>query len=220
MHCNQCGRDVPEGSVFCPQCGGRLAGGAQATASVASAAPAPTNPDATAAERLRTNDGHAHPTPEDELWTGTYSPKAMIGTAVFAAGLTVAGGIAASFAGPVGVLTWVAGVAVMWVLVALVLVYRRLTVHYRLTSYRFFTETGLFGRVNNRIQAIDIDDVTVQQGPIERMLGLGTIIIRARDDTSPVLTLRGIEDAPRVADMIDGARRAERNRRGLYVAEM
>jgi membrane protein YdbS with pleckstrin-like domain len=200
MHCNQCGRDIPEGSVFCPQCGGRLAGGGQPTGNDAPSAPAATNLDA-AAERLRTNDGHAHPTPEEELWAETFSPKAMIGTALLAAVLTVVAGIAASFAGPVGVLAWVVSVAVMWVLVALVLVYRRLTVCYRLTSYRFFTETGLFGRVNNRIQAIDIDDVTVQQGPIERMLGLGTIIIRARDDTSPVLTLRGIENAPRVAEM-------------------
>ena len=47
-----------------------------------------------AAERLRTNDGHAHPTPEDELWTGTYSPRAMIGPALALAALTVLGGIA------------------------------------------------------------------------------------------------------------------------------
>jgi membrane protein YdbS with pleckstrin-like domain len=173
-----------------------------------------------AAERLRTNDGHAHPTPEDELWTGTYSPRAMIGPALALAALTVLGGIAASFAGPIGWLVWGVVAAVAWAWFALVIMYRRLTVRYRLTSYRFFTETGLLGRVNNRIQAIDIDDVTVEQGPIERMLGLGTIIIRARDESSPMLALRGIEDAPRVADMIDGARRAERNRRGLYVAEM
>jgi membrane protein YdbS with pleckstrin-like domain len=210
MHCPNCDRDVPGGSVFCPQCGQRLADGAHASA----------DPDAATAERLHTNDGHAHPTPEEELWTGAYSPRAMIWPALALAALTVFGGIAASFAGPIGWLVWGVVVAVAWAWLALVIVYRRLTVCYRLTSYRFFTETGLLGRVNNRIQAIDIDDVTTEQGPIERMLGVGTIIIRARDESSPVLALRGIEDAPRVADMIDGARRAERNRRGLYVAEM
>jgi membrane protein YdbS with pleckstrin-like domain len=211
MHCDKCGRDVADGSVFCPQCGQPLAN---------SAAPAATIADATAAERLRTNDGHAHPTPEEELWSGSFSPRAMFGPAMGLSVLTVAGGIGASFAGPLGWIVWGIAAAVLWVWLALVIVYRRLTVRYRLTSYRFFNETGLLGRVNNRIQAIDIDDVTTQQGPIERMLGVGTIIIRARDETNPVLTLRGIEDAPRVADMIDGARRAERNRRGLYVAEM
>ena len=211
MKCSKCGGEVPEGSAFCPKCGQRLADSAAAPGA---------NPDATAAERLRTNDGHAHPTPEEELWTGTYSPRAMIGPAIGLAALTLLSGIGAAFAGPLGWLAWGVIIVAAWVWLALVLFYRRLTVHYRLTSYRFFTETGLLARVANRIQAIDIDDVTTEQGPIERMLGVGTITIRARDDTSPVLILRGIEDAPDVADMIDGARRAERNRRGLYVAEM
>jgi membrane protein YdbS with pleckstrin-like domain len=211
MHCDKCGRDVAGGSVFCPQCGGRLASG---TAAVGPDA------DAVAAERLRTNDGHAHPTPEEELWKGTYCPKAMIGTALSLAVLTIVGGVGASFAGHLGWIAWAIIALMAWLWLGLVVLYRQLTVHYRLTSFRFFTETGLLSRVNNRIQVIDIDDVTTEQGPIERMLGLGTITIRARDETSPVLTLRGIENAPRVADMIDGARRGERNRRGLYVAEM
>jgi membrane protein YdbS with pleckstrin-like domain len=200
------------GSAFCPHCGQPFAN---------SAAPAVASADATAAERLRTNDGHAHPTPEEELWSGSFSPRAMFGPALGLALLTIAGGIAASLAPrPLGWIVWGIAASVLWLWLALVIVYRRLTVRYRLTSYRFFTETGLLGRVNNRIQAIDIDDVTTKQGLIERMLGVGTIVIRARDETSPVVTLRGIEDAPRVADLIDGARRAERNRRGLYVAEM
>ena len=168
---------------FCPQCGQRLADGAAAS----------TDPDAAADERQRTNDGHAHPTPEDELWTGAYSPRAMIGPALALAALTILCGIAASFAGPIGWLVWGVGVAVAWAWLALIIVYRRLTVRYRLTSYRFFTETGLLGRVNNRIQAIDIDDVTVEQGPIERLLGVGTIIIRARDESNPVLALQGLK---------------------------
>jgi membrane protein YdbS with pleckstrin-like domain len=211
MQCKKCGRDVPEGSVFCAQCGQRLADSAAAAAA---------SPDAAAADRLRANDGHAHPTPEDELWSGTYSPKAMIGPALSAMLLIVLSGVAASFAGPVGVIAWAVGAVLMLVYVALMFVYRRMAVRYRLTSFRFFTEMGVLSRVNNRIQAIDIDDVTVEQSPIERLLGIGTITIRARDETSPVTTLRGIDDVRQVADMIDGARRAERNHRGLYVAEM
>lgn len=197
--------------MFCPQCGQQLAGAR--TAGVAT-------PDATAAERLTTNDGHAHPVPEEELWTGAYSLKAMAGTVAGVMLAIILGAIAASVAGPIGWIVWVASSIAIWIWMAIMFFYRRVAVRYRLTSYRFFTETGVLARTNNRIQAIDIDDVTVAQGPIERLLGVGTIVIRARDETNPVLTLRGIEDAPRVADMIDGARRAERNRRGLYVAEM
>jgi hypothetical protein len=64
---------------------------------------------------------------------------------------------------------------------------------------------------------IDIDDVTVRQGPIERMLGVGTISIRSSDTTDPQLDLPGIEDAKHVADLIDGTRRAERQRRGMFM---
>ena len=49
------------------------------------------------------------------------------------------------------------------------------------------------------------------------MFGVGTIRIASSDKTNPDLALPGIDDARRVADLIDGARRAERNRRGLHI---
>src|SRR4029079_232122 len=103
---------------------------------------------------------------------------------------------------------------------ALSLFYRRLTVRYRLTAYRFFHDTGLLARTGNRIQVISIDDVTVEQGPVDRLLGIGTIVLHSKDMTNPQLRLCGIENVRHVADLIDGARRAERNRRGLYTSDM
>ncbi len=91
------------------------------------------------------------------------------------------------------------------------------TCSYRLTRYRLFHEHGILGRVTNRMETIDIDDVTVQQSFIERMLNIGTIIVRSSDRTEPELRLRGIEHVNDVADLIDNARRAERQRRGLHL---
>jgi uncharacterized membrane protein YdbT with pleckstrin-like domain len=154
---------------------------------------------------------------EEALWTGTYSPKAMVGPFLGAAVLTVLGMIFATLAGPAG---WAAvgiGALIVWGALAMVLLYRRLTVRYRLSTFRFFHDTGLLSRTGNRVEVIDIDDVTVHQGLIERLFGVGTISIRSSDTTHPELSLPGIDDAQQVADLIDGTRRAERQRRGMFM---
>jgi hypothetical protein len=64
---------------------------------------------------------------------------------------------------------------------------------------------------------IDIDDVTLRQGLIERMFDVGTIHVRSSDMTHGNLSMVGIEDARTVTDLIDNTRRAERQRRGLFM---
>jgi membrane protein YdbS with pleckstrin-like domain len=154
---------------------------------------------------------------EDELWSGTYSGKAMVGPAAVLAVLTIAGLFAGSFFPPIG---WIiAGIAAvfLWAIFGLVMMYRKLSVRYRLTTFRFFHETGLLSRTRNRIEVIDINDVTLQQGLIERMLNVGTIHMRSSDVTHPDILLPGIEDVGRVTDLIDNTRRAERQRRGVFM---
>jgi hypothetical protein len=151
-----------------------------------------------AADRLRANDGRAAELPADEQsWSGAYSPKAMIGPAILAALATVAGALGAPLTRHGGWFVW-----------------------YRLTNFSFFHDRGIVSTTSNRIQVIDIDDITVHQGAMERMLGVGTIVLQTADRTEPELRLRGIDDVADVADLIDAARRAERNRRGLYVQQL
>jgi membrane protein YdbS with pleckstrin-like domain len=170
-------------------------------------------------ERMRAagSRGTGNQPNEEDLWSGTYSPKAMIGPAIGLAILTVVALIVGSLAPPFG---WiVAGIAalVLWAALGLVILYRRLSVRYRLTTYRFFHETGLLARTRNRIEVIDINDVTLQQGLIERMFNVGTIHIQSSDVTHPDVFLPGIDDVGRVTDLIDNTRRAERQRRGLFM---
>jgi membrane protein YdbS with pleckstrin-like domain len=203
MTCDRCGGEVPAGAAFCSHCGAPLAEEGRAAG----------------AERLRPrdrNDG-GNPRNEDELWSGTYSPKAMMGSALGLVILTVIGGVAASFAGPPGWMVFGIAAIVLWCLLGLVVLYRRLTVRYRLTTYRLFHETGLLSRTRDRIEVIDINDVTLRQGLIERMFNVGTIHVQSSDVTSPNLNMPGIEDVRRVTDLIDDTRRAERQRRGLFM---
>jgi uncharacterized membrane protein YdbT with pleckstrin-like domain len=159
------------------------------------------------------------PIAEQELWQGNYSPKAMYGPWIGAALATIAGLVAVLIFMPDG-LGWtifVVAALLLWGALLLTLVYRKFSVKYRVTSQRLFHELGILRRVTDRIEIIDIDDVTVEQGLVERMLGVGTIRVTSSDRTTPELFMPGIDDVKQVADTIDQARRAERQRRGLFI---
>ncbi len=220
MLCPKCQADVADNSVFCPKCGDRL-DARQAASEVKGVAEAPT-PEAprerflraAAAKQSNVDD------PEDQLWQGSYGKMAMIGS-------WAAGGLATIVAPIVlavfnllsgdGWFWLIVGLLVMWVLLVGFYFYRRLSVHYTLTSQRLVHESGLLWRTIDRVELIDVDDVTFRQDPVQRMFGIGTIKIDSSDKTTPVLRLPGIERVRYVADLIDDARRRERRRRGLHI---
>jgi membrane protein YdbS with pleckstrin-like domain len=204
MKCGQCGGEAPAASAFCPHCGAQLRGAAE-------------SPAATAAARFKSATGTGNAPAEETLWSDSYSPKALAGWALAAAVLTVAGAIAATFVAPAGWIVFGIAAVVVWAAIGLVALYRRMTVRYQLTTFRLFHETGLLSRTRDRIEVIDIDDVTLQQGLINRMFNVGTIHVRSSDMTHGNLAMPGIENARVVTDLIDNTRRAERQRRGLYM---
>ena len=65
------------------------------------------------------------------------------------------------------------------------LAYRKLTCKYRLTSQRFIHESGLLKRVTDRIEVIDIDDVSFEQRIVERIVGVGTVKVKSSDRSHP-----------------------------------
>ena len=156
---------------------------------------------------------------EETLWTGSYSHLDMIGTWLGGAVATVAAiviGLLLSLSGT-GWLWLIGVIAVMWVGLGLLYAYRRFSVHYTLTSQRLLTEMGILWRTMDRVELIDVDDVIYRQGPVDRLLGVGTIVVTSSDRTTPELDLPGIENVREVADAIDDARRKERRSRGLHI---
>ncbi|TWU00056.1 Bacterial membrane flanked domain protein [Botrimarina colliarenosi] len=156
---------------------------------------------------------------EDHLWSGSYSHLAMLGTWIGGAVATVAAVVVAGLANTSanGWFAVLLGIGLMWLALAAWYGYRRLSVHYKLSTQRFVHESGLLWRTVDRVELIDVDDITYRQGPVERMLGVGTIVISSSDRTSPELHLPGIENVATVADAIDDARRTERRTRGLHI---
>lgn len=162
--------------------------------------------------------------PEVSLWSGGYSAKAMFGTWLFSVLVTIAIVVALillpkEYWPPNAPLALIAGVVIgVWWLIAIgIYFYERIAVHYELTSQRFIHKRGILTRTTDRIDVVDIDDVTFRQGIIQRMLGVGTIILEGSDNTHPKLTLLGIDQVDKVSGMIDDTRRKERRRRSVHI---
>jgi uncharacterized membrane protein YdbT with pleckstrin-like domain len=161
------------------------------------------------AEAKMSTDGHEE---EQDLWSGGYSGKAMYGTWIIGGLVTIGLGAGMFAFLPIGF-----AIPVLWVFLLGMLATKKLGVYYELTTQRFIHKAGILKRVTDRIEVIDIDDVTYEQGIIQRMLGVGTIKISSSDRSHPELTMHGIDGVIEVADMIDDIRRKERRKRGLHI---
>jgi uncharacterized membrane protein YdbT with pleckstrin-like domain len=205
MLCPACQAQIPAGSSFCPRCGQRVDGG---SAAAPAASPA----------QMFAPRGAAAVEPERDLWSGGYSPKAMLGWWIIE-GLLIAAGIAVAVLVPNPIALIAAAVIAggfgLWLLLDLAI--KRLSVHYKLTTDQLTHQTGLFTRVTNRVETIDIDDVTMQQSIIERMVGVGTLLVLSSDKSHPKLLLKGIDNVDRVCKLIDTAARDQRKKRGAYI---
>lgn len=213
MQCPECQADCLPDAVFCQQCGYRLQPEeepAEGAAPAQAERPKPADPF-----HGRTGAAPDEDDQEDEIWKGSFSKKGMIGQWILAGVGTIVALIVAAMTS-----TWLpilGGIVLVWALLIAWYGYKRLSVHYTLTTQRLIHESGILWRTIDRIELIDIDDVTFKQGPVERVFKVGTIVVISGDKTSPELKLPGIDQVRKVADEIDDARRKERRRRGLHM---
>ena len=90
---------------------------------------------------------------------------------------------------------------------------------YRLTTQRLFVQTGLVAKNLEEVELFRVKDVTLTQGMLQRMLGVGTVVVLSTDDTAPRLELHGILGPMEVKEQIRTAFRASRQREGMRMAE-
>ncbi|MBN1851877.1 MAG: PH domain-containing protein [Pirellulales bacterium] len=216
MLCPSCQADVVADAKFCHRCGTILQPEAFAPQAF-------TEPQ-TAVERFRqavaSRQDQGDNDTESDLWTGNYSSKAMFGAWIVAGLITIAGIILAAIAYPSSGAGWLwtlGLIILLWLGLYLWLLYRQFSVFYQLTNQRLVHKRGILSRTTDRIEVIDMDDVTYTQGPIQRILGVGTILITSSDRTHPEIILPGIDRVADVSRMMDDARRTERRRRGLHI---
>lgn len=236
MNCPSCGIEVVEQAGFCHQCGQRLdlAGQPLPVGDAAEGEPVAqdaegwespdevaTQPATTPAENFRETASarrEGEDEPEEEIWQGGYSTRAMIGAWALSGLITIV--LLLIWIKWVSSTYWIVMLVLMllpWLYQLVVLKYRQWSVRYWLTDQRFVHQTGILRRVTNRIETIDMDDITFEQKFLERLVGVGTIRISSSDRTHPELVLRGIEKVKEVSEKIDDVRRSERRRRGLHI---
>jgi membrane protein YdbS with pleckstrin-like domain len=174
------------------------------------------------ADRLRTApETTDQEEPEVDAWEGGYCGKAMIGNWLmggFVSLIVIALMVRYDQLRQGNRSKYILlGLAALWILLGLMVLYRKMNVRYHLTTQRFIHRSGILTRVSDRIEVIDIDDVTYYQGVFERLVGVGSIKVNSSDRTHPELWLRGIENVQEIADLLDDLRRKERRRRGLHI---
>jgi membrane protein YdbS with pleckstrin-like domain len=187
--CPQCRKDAPEGSAYCNHCGASLN---------AAPAPAPAIPPPPPPARE----------PEAEVWRGGFSGRDMAGAWILYGTWFVLVAIAYFSWGIDSewrLIGWIFGALLVGPVayLGIVLAYEKLGTHYRLTTQRFFRSRGILIRTHDELELIRVDDVSVQQGIVDRIMGVGNVTLHVpTDQTTPVLVLRGIANPIEVKEMI------------------
>jgi membrane protein YdbS with pleckstrin-like domain len=92
----------------------------------------------------------------------------------------------------VGVMGWEVWVAGAVILLACAATLRHWA-QYRLTSQRVIMRNGYTGREIQAMAISDIREVTITQGPLAQLMGIGTLVLHSMS-TDRLLSLRGISD--------------------------
>ena len=202
MRCSECDADLKNEARFCHACGSDVQSSRQR-------------------KRLGNRTEMADKG-EIVLWTGSFSAKGLIHSWLLAMLLTIVMPMGGSYV-QANRLEWnvILGIlALIWMGLLLLLGFQKLNVRYELTDQRLIHKSGILVRRTNRIELIDMDDISHEQGLIERLFDVGTIEITSSDRSHPVMELPGISHVDRVAMLIDDARRRERMRRGIHIEQI
>ncbi|MGB0716150.1 MAG: PH domain-containing protein [Phycisphaerae bacterium] len=73
---------------------------------------------------------------------------------------------------------------------------------YRLTTQRLFVERGILRQTIDQVELIRVDDVRIEKSLINRMFGLGTVIVLSTDATDNTLRLEGVAGPEGIAESI------------------
>ncbi|MDO9084557.1 MAG: PH domain-containing protein [Anaerolineaceae bacterium] len=91
--------------------------------------------------------------------------------------------------------------------------------NYTLTNERIKIITGLLGKDIQNYELIRVQDIDITQNVSERMLGIGDIVIKGADQSSPTIVLRNIHDPQEVYELLRKAWLAARKKYGLIFRE-
>jgi membrane protein YdbS with pleckstrin-like domain len=89
------------------------------------------------------------------------------------------------------------------------------TTRYKITSYRIDFERGILKKRIDTLELWHIEDIRFEQGLLDRMMNVGSIIILSHDQTNPKLELHGIPDPRPIFEKLKQRVIATKRQRGV-----
>jgi membrane protein YdbS with pleckstrin-like domain len=77
---------------------------------------------------------------------------------------------------------------IMWFIPVLIVK----SVRYRITNYRIDFERGIFGKKIDTLELWHVEDIRFDQSFLDRLLGVGNLMVVSSDETTPQLWMHGL----------------------------
>lgn len=122
-------------------------------------------------------------------FAGLYFVLGVLALAIWWAGWTFDTGLSPLVIAVAGVVPLLLGIGYAWLV--------RLGVEYRLYQDSLEIQSGLVSRNIENLQLFRVRDLRLRQSVLGRILGVGDVTVTSTDQSTPHLTVRGIEK-PRV----------------------
>lgn len=145
---------------------------------------------------------------EEQLWRATPSWLLVLGkiirAVIVAIVLPAIYYFGRDFLAQYANIVWIIiGIIILWQLVEVMIALTRIrTTIYTITTQRVIIEKGVASKTVEDIDLRYIDDTQFTQSLIQRMLGIGNVMIVSSDKMVPAYMLRGIADPRNVRELI------------------
>ena len=143
-------------------------------------------------------------------FAGLFLILGALAVAIWGAGFTFDTGLPPLLIAAAGLVPLAIGFVYSWFI--------RLGAEYRLYEDSLEVETGIIARNIDNLQLFRVRDLRLRQSVLGRLFGVGDISVTSTDQSTPHLTIRGV-DAPReLYDTLrDGVARSQATRRTMIV---
>ncbi len=152
---------------------------------------------------------------ETTLFKGSPSPIIKLGTFLLC-GIIFVAAVVFSFLVSVW-LVILAGIVLVYMLAQWILIKSRV---YELTTERIRVRTGLFTKRTDELELYRVQDVTLIEPFVERVMGLGNIFVTTNDASTPNLELEAIKGARELREQMRKSVEACRDKKRVRVTEL
>lgn len=162
------------------------------------------------------DNGPIQPATETTLWSGTTSQWVHFLFYVLAIAVGIGCIVAASYTDrplvAVGAALPVIAIMIRWIATR--------CLKYEITSQRLRRYSGILNRKIDELELYRVQDTSLEQPLLLRLVGLGHVTVMSSDASSPVVRMEAIRGAFGVREQLRHAVEAERDRKRVRALEM